>query len=79
MSTNDLKTLHRRVAQRHYTFSLTSLVLSGDHLAVGLLLGVEVGAGVVVLHAVLVGIGLGRLIVVGLGGGGDGEERDWIR
>ena len=53
------------MTQRH-CFSTSSLVLSGDHLAVGLLLGVEVGAGVVVLHAVLVGVGLGRLIVVRL-------------
>ena len=60
------------MTQRHY-FSSTSLVLAGDDLAVGLLLGVEVGAGVVVLHAVLVGIGLGRLIVVGLGGEGGGK------
>ena len=69
----NFQTLHGRVTQRH-CFSISSLVLSGDHLAVGLLLGVEVGAGVVVLHAVLVGVGLGRLVVVGLGGEGRGGK-----
>ena len=65
--TFDFQTLDRRVTQRQ-CFLCSSLVLAGDHLAVGLLLGVEVGAGVFVLDAVLVGVGLGRLVVVGLGG-----------